>query len=174
MRTVAIAANLLQMIIIVGLFLVHGIALGGLTIVAFFVLLIIAFINLLVLLFHAALSAEDRTSQRTDKGGLIKRQDYRVRYLRARRPELIIDDRRFSVLDLSENGMRIGIGRDEKLKRRFQGQITLLSGQTLDLQLFRARRMGNEAALLIKKPIDWDVITTEKELAAAPAVKRRG
>jgi hypothetical protein len=166
MRAVAIVANLIQMFIILILFFIQGLTLGGLTIFALFVLLLVAFVNLLVLLFHSALSETNRTDRRNEKQGLVKRQDLRVRYTPAARPELVVDKRCFSVLDLSENGIRIHIRRQEPLKRRFRGRLTLLSRQTLDIQVFQVRRQGNEAALLIKQPLDWDVLSTEKELVS--------
>jgi len=153
------------MFIILILFFIQGIALGGSVIFAFFVLLLVAFINLLVLLFHSALSEADRTDRRNENGDLVKRQDLRVRYTPAARPELVVDKRCFSVLDLSENGIRIRIQRQEPLKRRFRGRLALLSKQTLNIQVFRVRREGNEAALQIKQPIGWDVVSTEKELS---------
>jgi hypothetical protein len=173
MRIVAIVANLIQMLIILTLFLTQGISLGGSTIFAFFVLLLIAFINLLVLLFHSTLSAADRTQRRNEKGGLVKRQDLRVRYTPDARPELAVDKRCFSVLDLSENGVRIRIQRQEPLKRRFRGRLTLLSNQILSIQVCQVRRQGDEAALLIKQPLDWDVLSAEKELAAIKSMDSR-
>ncbi len=164
MRAVAIVANLIQMGIILALFLIQGLALGSSTIFAFFVLLLVAFVNLLVLLFHAALSATDQNTHRKEKGGLVKRQDLRVRYLNDARPELEVDNRCFSVLDLSENGIRIIIDRQVPLKRRFRGRLTLLSKKILNLKVTQVRRQGDEAALLIKEPIDWDVLSTEKQL----------
>jgi len=174
MRAVAVVANLIQMFIILTLFFIQGIALGGATIFALFVLLLVAFVNLLVLLFHTALSAEDRMDHRNERGGLVKRQDLRVRYTSAARPELVVDKRCFAVLDLSENGIRISIQRQEPLKRRFRGRLTLLSKQILNIQVSQVRRQGNEAALLIKQPIDWDVLSIEKELTARPLGPRPG
>lgn len=165
MRAFAVIANLIQMLIIITLFLIQGISLGGLTILAFFLLLLIAFLNLLVLLFHTALAAADQAAQRNDKGGLIKRQDLRVRYLGETRPELTVGDRCFSVLDLSENGIRIRIDREQPLKRRFRGRIALVSEKVLNVQVAKVRRQGNEAALMLKQPIDWDILAAEKELA---------
>lgn len=174
MRTVAIAVNLLQIFIIVALFFSHGIGLGGLTVIALFILLVAAFINLLVLLFHSGLSETVYASQRAEKGRLVKRQDLRVRYLSAAPPELIVKNRRYPVLDLSVNGARIGIRRKEPLKRRFRGRITLLSGQTLHIRVLRVRRQGDEAALLIRQPLDWDTLILEKKLASAQTGQSRG
>ena len=174
MRAAAIVANLIQMMIILALFLIHGIALGGWTIFALFLLLLVAFVNLLVLLFHSALSATDQSAYRNEKGGLVKRQDLRVRYLGDAQPELAVDDRCFSVLDLSENGVRIKIDRHEPLKRRFRGRLTLLSRKILTLRVTRVRRQGDEAALLIAESIDWDLLSTEKQLSARPLGQRPG
>ena len=52
MRAVAVIANLIQMVIVLSVFLLQGFVLGGWTVFALFILLMIAFLNLLVLLFH--------------------------------------------------------------------------------------------------------------------------
>lgn len=174
MRSVAIAVNLLQMFIIVALFFGHGFGLGGLTIIALFILLVASFFNLLVLLFHFVLADTNHAGNRSRKGRLVKRQDLRVRYPFAARPELMVKDRRYPVLDLTVNGVRIGIRRQEPLKRRFRAQMTLLSGQTLHLRVLRVRRQGDEAALLIRRPLGWEVIIVEKELASARKGQSRG
>ncbi len=164
MRAVAIIINLIQMFIILGLFFSVGLSLGGWTILALFVLLLIAFVNLLVLLFHSALSAADQTHKTGEKIGLVKRQDLRVLYAAGSRPDLEVGERRFPILDLSENGIRISIDRQKQLRKRFRGRLTLLSQKVLTLKLTLLRRQGDEAALLIKNPIDYAVLLAEKEL----------
>jgi hypothetical protein len=165
MRGFAVVVNFIQMGIILALFLTHGIGLGAATIFALFVMLIIAFINLLVLLFHTALTPLDQAPKSNEKIGLVKRQDLRVLYPSNSHPWLEMNTHRFPVLDLSENGIRISIDRQETLKKRFRGRLLLLSEQTLPMKLTLARRQGNEAALVFQHPIDYALILAEKQKA---------
>jgi hypothetical protein len=163
MRGFAVVVNLIQMGIILALFLTHGIGLGPASIFALFVMLIIAFINLLVLLFHSALTPLDQTPKSNEKIGLVKRQDLRVLYTSESQPYLQVKARQFPILDLSENGIRISIDRQEPFKKRFRGRLLLLSEQTPPMKLTLVRREGNEAALVFHQPIDYAVILAEKQ-----------
>ena len=165
MRAFAVVINLIQLIIISALFLTHGITLGAVTIAALFLLMLFALINLLVLVFHSPLAETNNTTRSSIKVGLIKRQDLRVMYLGPAQPALAVGQRRFPVLDLSENGMRINLDRQAPLKKRFRGQLTLLSDTVLPLKLTLVRRQGNEAALSFKQSLDYTVLLTEKQLA---------
>ena len=69
MRITAIIANLIQMVIVLSIFLWQGLTLGGFTILALFVLLIIASFNLLVLLFPDSM---DRSAIVDEKKSIIK------------------------------------------------------------------------------------------------------
>lgn len=163
MRLIAVVANLAQMTIILLVFLLKGVALGGWTIIALFLLLLIAFFNLLVLLFHSALSHKDQAGTAGDKTAITKRQDLRVVYMSDPYPILTIGKRRFSVSDLSENGLRIRIGRNESLKRRLRAQLALLCEETMNVKASLIRREGDEAALSLKQPIDYAVLLKEKQ-----------
>ena len=163
MRGFAVVVNLIQMGIILALFLTHGIGLGAATIFALFVMLIIAFINLLVLLFHSALTPLDLAPRSNEKIGLVKRQDLRVLYASESQPWLEVKARQFSILDLTENGIRIRIDRQEPLKKRFRGRLRLLSAQTPSMKFTLVRRQGNEAALVFRQPIDYALILAEKQ-----------
>jgi hypothetical protein len=163
MRGFAVVVNLIQMGIVLALFLTHGMGLGATTIFALFLMLIIAFINLLVLLFHSALTPLDQAVKSNEKIGLVKRQDLRVLYTSTSQPWLEVKARRFPVLDLSENGIRISIDRPVPLRKRFHARLLLLSEQILPLKLTLVRRQGNEAALVFQHPIDYAVVLAEKQ-----------
>lgn len=165
MRIITVAANLAQMIIILVVFLFKGLSLGSWVILALFVLLMIAFVNLLMLLYHSALSDKDPGKRTKEKAALIKRQDLRVAYLSEPFPVLMVGKRNFAVSDLSENGLRIRIGRHEKLKRRFRGHLALLCDQSIGVQAVLIRRQGDEAALALKQPLDYAVLVKEKQHA---------
>jgi hypothetical protein len=166
MRIAAVVANLAQMAIILLVFLLKGVALGGWTIFALFLLLLIAFFNLLVLLFHSALAHKGPARRGPEKAAIIKRQDLRIAYVSQSCPTLMFGNRRFSLSDLSENGMRILIGRHEPLKKRIRGHVALLCGETVAVNATLLRREGDSAALVLKKPIDYAMLLKEKQALA--------
>lgn len=163
MRIAAIMANLLQMVIVLSIFLWQGISLGGLTILALFVLLIIASFNLLVLLFPANM---ERDTIVDEKKAIIKRQDLRVSYSVGAQPALIIGKQRYDVLDIAESGIRILIGRHERLKKRAKCHIDLLCGEVLNIKTILVRRKGDEAALVFKPPVEYRILLKEKQASA--------
>jgi hypothetical protein len=67
------------------------------------------------------------------------------------------------ILDLAENGMRIGLDRNARIKRRIKGQITLLCGKVIDVKASMVRREGDEAALLMNRPMEYDLLLQEKQ-----------
>ncbi|MEJ2154279.1 MAG: hypothetical protein P8X96_03010 [Desulfobacteraceae bacterium] len=165
MRIAAIMANLIQMIIVLAIFLWQGLTLGGLTILALFILLIIASFNLLVLLFPDSM---ERGVIVDDKKTIIKRQDLRVSYVAGAQPALNIGNQRYEVLDIAESGIRILIGRHERLKKRAKCHIELLCGEVLNIRTLLVRRNGDEAALAFKPPIEYRILLKEKQAAAGP------
>ncbi len=167
MRTAAVIANLIQMVVVLLVFLLQGFVLGGWTVLALFILLLIAFMNLLVLLFHSALAHSDQTKLFKDQASIIKRQDLRVTYMAGKSPILAIGPRKFKVVDLSEKGIRFAIGRSEQLKKRPRCQLTLLSGPSLTLKAVLIRREGGEAVLQFKHPIPYQTLIEEKQTAAS-------
>ncbi len=163
MRVTAVLANLIQMVIVLSIFLWKGISLGGWTILALFILLIIASFNLLVLLFPAGMA---RNGIVVDKKAIIKRQDLRVSYTAGPQPALTIGKQRYDVLDIAESGIRILIGRHERLKKRAKCHIDLLCGEVLNIKTVLVRRNGDEAALAFKPPIEYRILLKEKQAAA--------
>jgi hypothetical protein len=165
MRAVAVIVNLVQMIIVLLVFVLQGFVLSGWTVFALFILLLIAFLNLLVLLYHPSMADSDRMKLFKDNAAIIKRQDQRVIYAADKRPMLIIGHRKFHILDLSEQGLRFRIGRNEQLRKRMRCQLTLLSGQTLNFKAVLIRREGGEAVLQFKQPIAYQMLIDEKQAA---------
>lgn len=163
MRVFAIAANLVQMGIVLAIFMSKGLSLGGMIILALFFLLIFAFINLLVLLFYTSNTAEHQPLVRGDKGPVAKRQDMRVTYAMGPQPTLSIGGRRFSVSDISEKGVRFNIERSGRLKKRLKGKINLLNGETLAIRGTLLRREGDEATIALHNIIDYHTLLKEKQ-----------
>jgi hypothetical protein len=163
MRITAIVANLVQMVIVLAIFFGQGIFLGGLTIFALFVLLIITSFNLLVLLFPPHIN---RVAIVKEKNPIVKRNDLRVSYITGAHPTLNIGKQRYDVIDIAECGIRIVIGRHERLKKRSKCQLGLLCGEDLNIKAVLIRRKGDEAALEITPPIEYRVLLKEKQAVA--------
>ncbi len=167
MRPVAIVANLVQMVIVLVIFILQGLALGGLTVLLLFILLIIATFNLLTLLF---MGDTERSLVGGEKPGIIKRQDLRVVYATAPHPVLMLRHQEFALLDIAESGARFRIERHDHIKKRLRGKITLLCGDTLDIKATLIRRQGDEAAMRFKSPVRYATLLKEKKaIADAPA-----
>jgi hypothetical protein len=163
MRIFAVIINLVQMGIVLTVFLGQGLKLGGSIILVFFLMLVFAFINLIVLLFYAV-SDTNSPILGEEKPGIVKRQDLRVTYTPNRQPSLFIEGQRFSVLDLAENGVRFSIPRNQRIKRRARAEITLLCGQTFKVRGGLGRREGNDATLMFKKPLSFETLSTERRM----------
>lgn len=163
MRTAAIAANLLQMLIVLTIFLIQGISLGGVTVFFLFVLLVIACFNLLVVLFPRDADQGVKGHKSGEKKPLVKRHDLRVSYVSDPRPVLAVGGKKHKILDIAEGGIRIHIGRDEQLKKRFKGHLEMLCGETLNIKVQLIRREGDEAALEFKPPIEYSVLLKERQ-----------
>ena len=164
MRIIAIIINLVQMAIIVTLFLIQGMELDGYTILVYFLMLVFAFINLLVLLFYSVNVATNQPLFGEEKPGIVKRQDARVSYRTGPQPMMSVGDRQVPVLDLAENGARFSIPRHVTLKKRFRGKIALLCGKTVHFKGQLARREGSEATLFFKTPLSVDTLLLERRM----------
>jgi hypothetical protein len=165
MRIAAIVANLIQMVIVLTIFFWQGLFLGGSTVLALFVLLIIASYNLLVFLFPDTIG---RNTILAEKKTIVKRQDLRISYADAAQPVLTIGNRRYDVLDIAESGIRILIGRHERLKKRAKCRVELVCGEVLSTKAQLVRRYGDEAALAFHPPIEYRILLKEKQAAAGP------
>ncbi len=166
MRTIAIVAGLAQMAIIFMVFFLKGLALGGWLLFALILLLVMAFVNLLILVFHCRLSPKDEKQTTKEKPAIVKRKDLRVTYTSAQYPTFSVGNRGFAVTDLSENGLRIRIDRKEPLKKRMRGYLVFLSSETLTVKVKLIRREDEEAALAFKEPLDYALLLREKQTLA--------
>jgi hypothetical protein len=164
MRIAAIIANLAQMGIILTVFIIQGLTLSGYTIMVYFLLLLFAFINLLVLLFYTTNVATNTPLFGEEKPGIIKRQDVRVLYRTGPQPMLILGDLKIPILDLAENGARFILPRNLRLKKRVRGEIVLLCGKTIKVKGRMARREGNEVSLVFKTPLSQDTLLLERRM----------
>lgn len=168
MRAAAIVANLVQMVIVLFVVVLQGVMMDGMTITALFILFLIACYNLLVLLF----SEHKEPGPVVDsKKTIIKRLDYRVSYAFGAQPKLVIGDQSYDLIDISEGGGRISIGRHERLKKRSWCHINLLCGEIFKTKCAVIRREGNEVALAFHSPVAYHVLLKEKQIVPGPAQK---
>ena len=166
MRVLAVIANLAQVGIVLAIFIKLGLSLGGWVILGLFALLIIALLNQVVVFFFAVNKAVYHPLVGPGKEP-VKRRDSRVSYTMAPQPTVIIDEHPYSVLDLSENGMRFYIDREEGLKKNFSGRISLLCGQSLPIQGTLIRRQKHEATASFNQPLDREVLVKEGNMLKA-------
>ena len=163
MRVAAIIANLVQMVIVLSIFMLQGITLAGVTILALFSLLIIASFNLLVLLFPSSPSQGPIID---GKKAIIKRHDFRVAYTMGRPSQMGIQNKHYDLLDIAEGGARIAVGRHERLKKHFRCRIQLLCGEVLNIKAVVVRREGDEAALAFNPAVEYRILLKEKKAVA--------
>lgn len=166
MRVLAVIANLAQVGIVLTIFIKFGLSLGGWVILGLFALLIIALLNQIVVFFFAVNKAVHQPLVGPGKEP-VKRRDFRVTYAMAPQPTVIIDERPYSVLDLSENGMRFNIDSQEFLKKHFSGRISLLCGQSLPFQGALLRRRKHDAAVSFNQALDKALLVKESNMLKA-------
>ncbi len=164
MRILAVVANLIQLAVVLAIFFSSGSCLEPLATAGLFLLMIIAFVNLLTLLFHYPFRQADQDANQHQ--GPIKRRDIRVSYILGPRPYLDTGKQRFEVQDLSEQGIRFLAYRSAKIKRRIKGRIELLCGQVIDVKAVVIRRQGDEVAIYLRNPIPYPVVLAEKKIVS--------
>ncbi len=164
MRILAVVANLIQFAIVLAIFFTGGSSMEPLATAGLFLLMIIAFVNLLALLFHHHFPEAEQDDGR--RRGTIKRRDIRVSYILGPRPYLETGKRRFEVQDLSERGVRFRVYPPVKIRRRIKGRIRLLCGRVIDVKGTVIRRQGDEVAICLRDPIPYPVVLAEKKFVA--------
>lgn len=161
MKSVAIAANVVQLAIILIVFFIGGLKLGPWVIGLLFLLMPIPFINSLTILL-AQRSVERLSLGRGATGGLIKREAMRVVYPADRCPSLHAGETAYAVLDLSEGGVRIRAGAGIPFKRKIRGEILLISGGRIAFKAILLRREEGETTFQFTDPVGTAVLMAEK------------
>lgn len=165
MKIAAIVANIVQLAVILVIFFVRGLELGGLVIFLLFVLMIVPFVNLLAFLLNsrAALGWEE---DEIEAEGMIKRKAMRIHYTEERCPVLSTDGVAFAVQDISEGGVRIVASADTAFKKKIDGEIMLLCGSVVRFKAKVLRSEGGEMVLQFLKPIGTAPLLEEKKAMA--------
>lgn len=166
MIVAVIAANLVQLIIILAIFYLRGHNLGVPVMLLLFLLMPIPFINLLTL-FITHRSPQLPINDADDTTGMIKREAMRVNYPDDNCPIMHIGDTAFAVRDLSEGGVRISASTAIRFKRRVHGEIQLINGDRIRIKATVMRREEGAAVFQFIDPIGTATLMQEKKVLAA-------
>ena len=167
MNIAALAANVLQLLIILAVFFIRGLDLDSLVIFLLFLLMPIPFINFLALFFSKRPISASRDND-DDGNSLVKREALRVLYEEDRCPVLTVGDTAYTVRDLSEGGVRIRAGARMHFKKKVNGDIRLLSGDHIRFKATIARREEGEVVFKFTDPVGTAILMEEKKILATP------
>jgi len=166
MNIAALVANVIQLLIILAVFFIGGLDLGPLVIFLLFLLMPIPFINFLALFFSKPPISASNAGDAAENG-MIKREAVRVLYEEDRCPVLTVGDTAYTVRDLSEGGVRIRAGAEMPFKKKFNGDIRLLSGDQIRFKATVARREEGEVVFRFTEPVGTATLMEEKKALAA-------
>lgn len=169
MNIAALVANVTQLLIILTVFFIAGLDLGPIVIFLLFLLMPIPFINFLALFFsNRPLSASNAGD--AAENAMIKREAVRILYEEDHCPVLTVGATAYTVRDLSEGGVRIRAGAEIPFKKKFSGEIRLLSGDAIRFKATVARREEGEVVFIFSEPVGTAILMEEKKaLTAAQA-----
>jgi hypothetical protein len=162
MKIAAVAANAAQLIIILAILFIQGVDLGALVIVLLFVLMAVPFINFLAL-FLSNRPMPAPASPKNRKKRLVKRKAMRVRYPEARCPVLTTGGTAFTVVDISEGGVRILASRSTPFKKKVRGEIQLVSGIQVRFKATVMRRDEGETVFRFADPVGTALLMEEEK-----------
>ncbi len=168
MKIAAAIANVAQLAIILLIFFIRGVELGGAVIFLLFLLMAVPFVNFLAYLLsrRPLLASADGDAE---SEGMIKRQAMRIRYPEGRCPLLTIDDSSYMVNNISEGGVSIAASSDTPFRGKVKGEIHLLGGGRLRFRAAVLRRSAGEVVFRFTHPIGTSLLRDERAaIAAAP------
>ena len=170
MKIVAAIANIAQLGIIFAIFFIRGLDLGALVIFLLFILMSVPLINFLAFIF-ADRPMFTSTSSDIQDNQMIKRMAMRVRYPKALRPVFETAGTKFTVIDISEGGVRIRASRSTRFKKKVHAEIQMISGALIRFKASVMRRDETEVVFQFADPIGTALLTEEDnaiEAANAP------
>lgn len=166
MKIVAIIADIAQLGIILAIFFIRGLDLGALVIFLLFMLMSVPFINILALFFSNRPMLKS-ASETIEDSGLVKRIAMRVRYPEAHCPIMKTAGTAFTVLDISEGGVRIRASLSTPFKKKITGEIQLISGGRIRFKAILMRREEGEVVFQFVTPIGTALLVEEEKTMAA-------
>ena len=166
MKIIAVTANIAQLGIILAIFFIRGLDLGALVIFLLFVLMAVPLINFLTL-FFANRPMLESGSAHIQNNRLVKRAAKRVRYPKALRPVMKTAGTAFTVIDISEGGVRIRASQATPFKRKVLADIHMISGALIRFKASVMRRDETEVVFQFADPIGTALLTEEENAIAA-------
>ena len=164
MKLAAAIANITQLVVILLIFFIRGVELGGTVIFLLFLLMAVPFINFLAYVFTRRPYPANGNAERE---GMIKREALRVHYRQEGCPQLKIGDNRYMVNNLSEGGVSIAASSETPFKGSVKGEIDLLAGGRLRFRATVLRRSAGEVVFRFSHPIGTALLRDEKAAVAA-------
>lgn len=165
MKIAAVAANTAQLIIILAIFFIRGLDLGTLVIFLLFVLMSVPFINFLALFFWNRPMLKSVSNDSQDNG-LVKRAAMRIRYPRAHCPVMNTGGTSFTVIDISEGGVRIRASRSTPFKKKVDAEIHLISGARIRFKATVMRRDESTVVFQFADPFGTALLMEEQKAIA--------
>lgn len=162
MRLLAVFASLMQLAIVLLLYFNFPEHDNDWVVPALFSLLTVALINLVVLLFYAA----NKPLHHPLFGPASKvpeRESPKIIYTSPPHPTLIIDDKPYCVLGLSENSVRFSAPHDIQLPEsvKIRGRITLLSGRSFAFHGNLTHYSDGQGLIGFTKAVDGAILQAE-------------
>jgi len=166
MNIVALVANVIQLAIILMVFFIRGLDLGGLVIFLLFLLMTVPFINFLAIFYSKRPLADPAAEGNGPDNGLIKREAVRVNYGADRCPSLTTGGTSYAVRDLSEGGVRIHASSATPFKKKISGEIKLLTGDRFRFKATLMRQEEGEVVFHFIEPVGTAILMAEKKILA--------
>jgi hypothetical protein len=126
----------------------------------------VPFINVLAFFFSNRPILE-LASNDIEDNGLVKRVALRVRYPEAHCPVMKTGGTAFTVLDISEGGVRIRASQSTPFRRKVGGEIQLISGTQVRFKATVMRRDEGEVIFQFADPIGTALLMEEEKAMAA-------
>ncbi|WP_319408424.1 PilZ domain-containing protein [uncultured Desulfosarcina sp.] len=166
MKIAAIIANTAQLGIILAIFFIRGLDLGALVIFLLFLLMSVPFINILAHFFPNRPMPRSVSDNIADNG-LVKRMAMRVRYPESHCPVMKTAGTAFTVVDISEGGVRVRASLSTPFKKKINGEIHLISGGRIRFKAIVMRREEGEVIFQFVDPIGTALLVEEEKAMTA-------
>ena len=95
--------------------------------------------------------------------GQERRKTLRVNYKPDERPTLKVGENEFKVADFSERGLRFFYNRRMELEDRVCGKLTLLCGESIDVDGMIVRKEKEDMYINLKTPIQKKILDKEQQ-----------
>lgn len=102
------------------------------------------------------------------------REHHRIVFAKTKRPELIINEKRFEVLDISQRGLRFATPENIHLPKYIKGKLRFANGDEIMVEGLGKWRAKGLYGLRLKDPVPHEVILKQKSATAGAPVEGQG